>query len=65
MDKIKLLNGVTYNRKDIDDKSDKVGFIAQEIINVLPEVVTENEDGKLSVAYGNITAVLVEAIKEL
>jgi len=65
LDKVKLLNGVTYNRNDIDDKSDKVGFIAQEIINVLPEVVTENEDGKLSVAYGNITAVLVEAIKEL
>ena len=64
LDKVKSINGIVYNRTDLEDKSDKVGFIAQEIIKVLPEVVTENEDGKLSVAYGNITALLIEAIKE-
>ena len=64
LDKVKSINGVVYTRTDLEDKSEKVGFIAQEIIKVLPEVVTENEDGKLSVAYGNITALLIEAIKE-
>ena len=32
---------------------------------MLPEVVTEDDQGMLGVSYGNITAVLIEAIKEL
>ena len=43
----------------------KVGFIAQELEKILPEVVSEGDDGIKSVAYGNITALIVEAIKEL
>ena len=62
--KITKLEGVSYNRIDIDDKSNKVGFIAQDVKKVLPEVVSDNEK-YLGVNYGNITAVLVEAIKEL
>jgi len=42
-----------------------MGVIAQELIDVLPEVVKKDKDGMYSVAYGNITAVLIEAIKEL
>ena len=41
----------------------ELGVIAQEVEKVLPELVTE-KDGIRSVAYGNITAVLIEAIKE-
>ena len=42
-------------------------MIAQEIQQVLPEVVHEGDDENktLSVAYGNISGVLIEAIKEL
>jgi hypothetical protein len=61
--KVTQLQGVTYNRKDIDDKSTKIGFIAQDIQKVIPEVVKDNDE-YLGVSYGNITAVLVEAIKE-
>lgn len=43
----------------------QIGVVAQEVQAVLPEVVLENEDGYLSVAYGNLTAVLIEAVKEL
>lgn len=64
LDKVKALRGVTYNRTDKKDKSEKVGVIAQEIKEVLPQVVFEQEDGMLGVSYGNITAVLIEAIKE-
>ena len=32
---------------------------------MLPEVVRDNEAGQLSVAYGNITGLLIEAVKEL
>ena len=64
LDKVKALRGVTYNRTDKEDKSEKIGVIAQEIQEVLPQVVHEQEDGMLGVSYGNITAVLIEAIKE-
>lgn len=45
----------------------QVGFIAQEVAAVLPEVVnkSDDKDGFYSVSYGRIVPVLVEAIKEL
>lgn len=58
---VKEMRGVRYTRIDSGERG--VGVIAQEMVNVLPEVV---KDGKvLSVAYGNIVGVLIEAIKEL
>lgn len=42
-----------------------LGVIAQEVQAVAPELVAENENGMLSVAYGNIAGILIEAIKEL
>lgn len=62
LETVSKLRGVTFTR--IDDNSEGVGVIAQEIKEVLPQVVHE-QDGKLSVAYGNIVGVLIEAIKEL
>jgi hypothetical protein len=64
LDKTLKLRGVTYNRTDVEDKSTKIGVIAQEIMQVLPEVVSEDETGMYGVSYGNLTAVLIEAIKE-
>jgi hypothetical protein len=64
LDKTLQLRGVTYNRTDSEDKSTKVGVIAQEILEVIPEVVKQNDEGMYSVSYGNLTAVLIEAIKE-
>ena len=64
LDKIKLLRGVNYTRKDDETKTLKVGVIAQEVIEVLPEVVQQDTDGNYSVAYGNMVGVLIEAIKE-
>ena len=64
LDTVTKLRGVVYNRIDVEDKSQKVGVIAQEVLEVLPQVVQEQADGTLGVSYGNITAVLIEAIKE-
>jgi hypothetical protein len=64
LDKVKLLRGVTYTRKDNEDKSRKVGVIAQEVLPILPEVVQQDTEGNYSVAYGNMVGVLIEAIKE-
>ena len=42
-----------------------VGVIAQEVEVVLPEAVSEDNDGIKNVAYGNMVGLLIEAIKEL
>ena len=41
------------------------GVIAQELQEIAPELVHANEDGVLSVAYGDIVGYLIEAIKTL
>lgn len=65
LDTVNKLRGVYYNRIDDDSKRRQVGVIAQETQEVLPEVVTYAEDiDEYGVAYGNITGVLIEAIKE-
>ena len=65
LDKVSRLRGVSYERIDNGEKN--IGVIAQEIKEVLPEVVMEREgeDQYMSVSYGNIVGVLIEAIKEL
>ena len=58
------LRGVTFDRTDIES-NDQIGVIAQEVEEVLPSLVHIDEDtGIKSVAYQNIVAVLIEAIKE-
>ena len=64
LDKVLQMRGVTFNYKsELNDGQRGTGVIAQEMQQVMPEVV---EDGEyLSVAYGNIVGVLIEAVKEL
>jgi hypothetical protein len=64
LSKVKSLRGVSYTRNDSEDKSLKIGIIAQEVLKVLPEVVQQDDQGKYSVAYGNMVGLLIEAIKE-
>jgi hypothetical protein len=64
LEKIDQIAGYTYNRKD-DPNTRHAGVIAQEIQKVLPEAVREDEDGMLSVSYGNLTSLLIQAVKEL
>jgi hypothetical protein len=65
LDTVSKMRGVTYER--IDSGTKGVGVIAQEMKEVLPEVVMDasSEDEFMSVSYGNIVGVLIEAIKEL
>jgi hypothetical protein len=67
--KVSQLTGYTYDRIDMDGIRQS-GLIAQDVQEVLPEVIVNNVDPDsgeetLSVAYGNIIGLLVEAIKEL
>ena len=61
LDKVNLLRGVEFDYIANDKHS--IGVIAQEVESVLPDLV-EGDETK-SVAYGNLTAVLIEAVKEL
>jgi len=67
LDKVEKLQGVTFNWKeqDIANLKEDIGFIAQDVQKVLPELVRENKDGKLSLRHQGIIPVLLEAIKEL
>jgi len=63
LDKVEQLRGVTYTRDDREE----IGVIAQEVEKILPEIVltADDEMGTKSVDYSRITAVLIEAVKEL
>ena len=64
LNKVEQLTGYTYTNK-IDNKR-YTGLIAQDVQKVLPEAVqAEKLDGHLSLAYGNMAGLFVEAIKEL
>lgn len=64
LQKLNQLTGYTFTR--IDTGARQTGVVAQEVQKVLPEAVIENEQtGMLSVAYGNMAGLLIEAIKEL
>ena len=63
LDMIRRMRGVRYKR--LDTSAAGIGVIAQELREVTPELVAENPDGLLSVAYGNLVGVLIEAVKEL
>ena len=64
LDKITRLRGVTYTRIDLEDKTEKMGVIAQETQEVIPQVVLESAEGTLSVAYGNLGGLFIEGFKE-
>lgn len=71
LDRVAALRGVNYRWRAGEypqrnfDENQHIGFIAQEVEEVMPEVVQEHSDGTLSVDYGRLTPLLVEAIKEL
>ena len=69
MGKVKQLTGYTFLRQDQDSEGEKkrqCGLIAQELVEVLPEAVhTHPETGMMTIAYGNVVSLLVNAIKEL
>ena len=65
LEKTLQMQGVEYNLiKDLEKKN-QIGVIAQDIEKIIPEVVYTDEKGMKSVAYQNLTAVLIEAVKEL
>jgi hypothetical protein len=63
LDKIESIEGVEFSWKSNQEKS--LGVIAQNIENVFPELVKEDETNKKTVNYNGLVGVLIECIKEL
>ncbi|MBI3195162.1 MAG: tail fiber domain-containing protein, partial [Ignavibacteriae bacterium] len=57
------LRPVSFSYKNDEKKNTQIGFIAQEVKEIVPEVVS-GEEGSMGMSYGNLTAILVNAIKE-
>ena len=76
LDKVMDINGVEFDwsteymeahggEDDLFNRKHQVGVIAQEVEKVLPEVVADRPDGYKAVRYEQLTALLIEAIKDL
>ena len=61
LDKIDRLDGVSYFNKL--SKSNEIGLIAQDVREVIPEVVVDSDI--MGIQYGNMIGLLIEGIKEL
>jgi hypothetical protein len=70
LDKIMNIEGVEYNWRTNEfpkinfDHGTQIGFIAQQLKDVLPEAVTQDSSGYYSIAYSKVIPVLVEAMKD-
>ena len=62
LDKLCSISGYTYTR--IDTGNRESGLIAQEVNNILPEVIY-NTNTLMTISYGNMAGIIIEAIKEL
>jgi hypothetical protein len=70
LNKIDKITGYTFNSLIQTGDTRKIcekyaGVLAQEVEKILPEVVYEDKNGCKSIAYGNLTALIIQAVKEL
>lgn len=65
LEKILSLQGYLYDRRDGSRKNEP-GLIAEDVEEIIPEVVTKDQDGKPeSIAYQRLVTYLIESIKEI
>ena len=71
LDKVSSLRGVAFEWNQnggvigATPGSEQIGVVAQEVETVFPQLVFTSDDGYKSVDYTKLTAVLIEAVKEL
>ena len=65
-DKLMQMNPVSYSWKADPDGLRSMGFIAQEMADVMPEAVStgDDDDAMMSMDYGRITPILVSALQD-
>jgi hypothetical protein len=67
LEKVESLRGVEFDWNDNQEvyEGHDIGVIAQDVEKVLPEIVENRDNGYKAVKYEKLTAVLIEAVKEL
>jgi len=67
LDKVESIRGVHFDWNDKQEvyEGHDIGVIAQEVEKVLPEIVEDRDNGYKAVKYEKLTAVLIQAVKEL
>jgi hypothetical protein len=69
LDKVNQLGGYEFDWIPMvgihENEGHDIGVIAQEVEKLFPEIVTTRDNGYKAVKYEKLTAVLIEAIKEL
>jgi hypothetical protein len=64
LEKVEKMRGVNFVWKNSSYTGNNLGFVAQELVKVVPEVVGKDANGYYTVKSSDLTALLVEAIKE-
>ena len=62
-EKLNHLSGYYYYWKEGSDQNRQVGIVAQEVEEVLPEIVSTDAEGIKSVDYSKLTPLLIEVLK--
>ena len=65
LDAVLQLEGKTFKWSDESlSQETHIGLIAQDVEKVIPELVTQDENGFKAIAYAKLTTILIEAIKD-
>ena len=68
IEKVSQIRGVEFDWNELSEYKEfghDIGVIAQEVEKVVPEIVIDRDDGYKAVNYQKLTALLIEAVKEL
>jgi len=67
LDKVESLRGVEFDWNDKQEvyEGHDIGVIAQDVEKILPEIVENRDNGYKAVKYEKLTALLIQAVKEL
>ena len=64
-DLINKCQTIIYSLKDDESNKEQIGLIAQEVKEFFPEIISECEDGTLSLDYSRLTVVILKVLKDL
>ena len=65
LNKVNQLTGYTFSYRNIDSTKRYTGLIAQQVQAILPEAVNQTPQGQLTLGYGSLAGLFVEAIKDI
>ena len=64
LSKLVSLNPKKYTMNNDPEQKEKIGLLAQEVVKVFPELVSEDDNEMLAVNYQGLVPVLINALKE-